>query len=113
MREILIYLSACIVAALFTMTVLRFVRPQWGVRRTSMLAALPIPVLTIVLCAVIVINAYRTPAGQCGVDACGMAIGLSMIAAIIALGSYVVTWAVCALVMIFRARRRARSRPSA
>ena len=105
MNELIVYFAACLITAMAALSFLRWRFPQWSVRRTSALSAAPVPVVTILLCAWVVIKSALTPASRCGVDACGMAIAFALIVAVIALIGFVLTWGLCAAIVILRRRR--------
>ena len=105
MNELIVYFAACLITAMAALSFLRWRFPQWSLRRASALSAAPVPVVTILLCAWVVIKTALTPASRCGVDACGMAMGFALIVAGIALIGFVLTWGLCAAIMILRRRR--------
>lgn len=105
MNELLVYFAACVITAMAVLSVLRWRFPHWGLRRTSMLAALPVPALTLLVCAWVAIKTAMIPASKCGIDACGMAMGFALIVAVIALIGFVLTWAIGAAIMIARRKR--------
>ena len=63
---------------LFSVGLSRF-RPRWPrwVRALAAACALPVPIVA--FAAFMAFNAAHTPADECGVDACGMAIAAAMI----------------------------------
>lgn len=105
MNELIVYFAACLITAMAVLSFLRWRFPQWSLLGTSALCASPVPLVTIVLCAWVAIKTALTPASRCGVDACGMAMAFAFIAAIIALVGFVLTWALCAAVVILRRRQ--------
>lgn len=105
MSELLVYLAACVITAMTLLSLLRWRFPHWTVRRISVLSALPVPVLTLAVCAWVAIKTAMTPQGQCGIDACGMAMGFALIVAVIALIGFALTWAVGAAIMVARRKR--------
>ena len=104
-KELFLYFAACVVTAMAALPLLRWRFPQWGVRRTTVLSALPVPAATILLCAWVAVKTALTPASRCGVDACGMAMAFALIVAVIALVCFVLIWGLCAAIVILRRRR--------
>lgn len=89
MIEFLLLLAALAIPA-FLGHLLRLVRPQWTARRISYIAASPIPLLIAVACVFIIVEASMTPSEKCGVDACGMAMAMSVITLVIAFALFVI-----------------------
>lgn len=79
-------------------------RPDWSKRKVVLWASGPIPAIGAVPCLFVIINAMTTPADNCGVDACGMAMaaGLAMLGLLAAI---LVGWAILAFVTVTVVRR--------
>lgn len=105
MDSLLLYLSVCVATAMLLLLVLRWRYPHWSGRRMSAVAALPVPVATMLVCLYVAAKTMLTPRTQCGVDACGMALGFSMVVAIIAVLGFLVTLAICLAVTHLRRKR--------
>ncbi|HEU0067268.1 MAG TPA: hypothetical protein VFQ57_08530 [Sphingomonas sp.] len=58
---------------------LAWLRPKWSTRRTTLMAALPLPTLGALVCLVMFGSALLTDKEKCGVDACGMLMMFSLI----------------------------------
>ncbi len=85
-------------------------RHDWSKRKIVLWSAGPIPAIGAVTCVFVIINAMTTPAENCGVDACGMAMaaGLAMLGLLAAI---FVGWAILAIVTVTVVRRGSSGAP--
>lgn len=101
-RDFAILIAVCVVAPAILSFVIYKRFPQWSARKTVLVSALPIPTMIWLLCGFVFLNAAFTPQERCGVDACGMAMGFSLIIAGAALAGFAASvasaWTVCRLV---------------
>jgi hypothetical protein len=79
-------------------------RPRWPRWVRALVAACVLPVPIIAFAAFMAFNAAHTPADECGVDACGMAMAAAMILGFFAVVGLVLGF-VLALAVQFSAKR--------
>lgn len=63
-------------------------RPRWSMVQMAFVAALPVPLLVLLPCALIFVSATMASREQCGVDACGMAMTAAYYGSIAAMMAY-------------------------
>lgn len=73
-QDILLAASVTVGPAVAISLLLRLLRPQMAPRRALLMSTLPAPVLILMLCTYVFVQAtFIASDEQCGVDACGMA----------------------------------------
>lgn len=93
------YSVICALAALSVAWLLRRRRPRWSRRRQSFLAALPIPAVTFAICLILMAKIASTSRSDCGVDVCGMVMGLAVIVSTASFWAFVVSWFAAAMML--------------
>jgi hypothetical protein len=83
-RDLLIFLSICLIVPAGFVLLWTWIRPDWSDRKVIMSSASPIPAVVWLLCIFVFLNALFASKEECGVDACGMAMGFSVIIAVAA-----------------------------
>ena len=94
----LLFFPLCAVIAAAVSAVLRATRPHWSRLRINLIAAAPLPGVVMALCAYVFVMAAVDTKEHCGVDACGMAMGFSMIVGFAAFGAFLMSLAIAAIV---------------
>ncbi len=87
-RELLMLLAACVAVSAVLTLFFRMLRPKWSSRTVIVLAAAPLPTVVLLLCLYVFLNAAFATKEECGVDACGMAMGFSMIISVAAVAAF-------------------------
>ena len=64
--------------SLLSAAMLRRRYPAWARRRILIFAASPIPLILSALMSFVMVRVMMTPASECGVDACGMAMAAAI-----------------------------------
>jgi hypothetical protein len=80
-------------------------RPSWSRLKVALISALPFPGLVALLCLFVFGNALRATLfapDSCGVDACGMAMGFSLVGLAAVAGVYAVAALTAACTVILR-----------
>lgn len=90
---IMLGIAACAAVTLLATLLLRRLRPNWPRRRVSSIAAAIVPGGVMAVMLYIFVDVMLTPADQCGVDACAMAITGVIFIAILAFGAFAVCMA--------------------
>ena len=97
-RDLIILLIICAIMPAIFSVVLGRLFSGWSIRNNCLCSALPIPAVIWSLCLFVFVNAAISSKQDCGVDACGMAMGFSVIIAFAALLGFAVglgsAWAV-------------------
>jgi hypothetical protein len=89
----------CIFPALLVALALRRWRPGWSRRRQGIWAALPLPAIVFALCLIRFVGVLGTPQDRCRPDACGMEMLAVMALGTIAVGGFLLSWAVAELLL--------------
>ena len=87
-RDLLIFLPICVAAPAVFVWLWTRMLPQRSNRKAILWAALPIPAVVWSFCIFVFFNAAIASKEDCGVDACGMAMGFSVIIAAAAFAGF-------------------------